>query len=130
MKHLPPYAAGLIAVLLAASVSGSAIAGQSLEQIRYALFKEPSASVEGDLRLLAAKGDLASQHLLANVLAADPAQTREAVTFYKNAFADGRGEIAALASMARLMDRNPRLRLENRDFFRAALRRFAQTRDM
>ncbi|MDX1300450.1 MAG: sel1 repeat family protein, partial [Pseudomonas sp.] len=130
MKHLPPYAAGLIAVLLAASASGSAIAGQSLQQIRYALFKDPSASVEGDLRLLAEKGDLASQHLLANVLATDPAHTREAVIFYKNAFADGRGEIVALASMARLMDRNPRLRLENRDFFRAALQRFAQNRDV
>lgn len=130
MRHLPPYAAGLIAVLLAAGASGSAIAGQSLQQIRYALFKDPSASVEGDLRLLAEKGDLASQHLLANVLATDPGQTREAVTFYKNAFADGRGEIAALASMARLMDRNPRLRLENRDFVRAALQRFAQKRDV
>ena len=127
MKRLPPYATLLGSALL--SLSAAAVAGQSLEQIRYALFKDPAAPVEADLRVLAER-DRAAQHLLANVLAGDPARTREAARMYQAAFDDGRGDIAALGSLARLLDRSPRLRLELAAYMGDALRRFAHERDV
>ncbi|MBU1331183.1 MAG: sel1 repeat family protein [Gammaproteobacteria bacterium] len=130
MKLLPPYATLLSAALLSISLSAPANAGQSLEQIRYALFKDPAAPVEADLRLLAERDDRAAQHLLGNVLASDPAKTREAVQVYQSAFDDGRGDIAALGSLARLLDRTPRLRLEHAAYVREALQQFAHERDV
>jgi len=130
MRRLSPYASCLALMLLGAMPGSAALAGQSLEQVRYALFKDPAAPVEADLRLLAAKGDRASKHLLGNVLASDQSKVNEAVVFYKEAFDDGHGEIPALSSMARLMDRNPRLRLENLDYVRGAVRRYPQERDV
>lgn len=130
MKLLPPYATLLSAALLGISLSTPAAAGQSLEQIRYALFKDPAAPVEADLRVLAERDDRAAQHLLGNVLAADPARTREAVQLYQAAFDDGRGDIAALGSLARLLDRTPRVRQEQAAYVRDALQRFAHERDL
>lgn len=130
MRRLSPPASCLALVLLGALPGSAALAEQSLEQIRYALFRDPAAPVEADLRLLAAKGDRASQHLLGNVLASNQSKVNEAVAFYKLAFDDGRGEIPALSSMARLMDRNPRLRLENLEYFRGAIRTYPQERDV
>lgn len=129
MKLLPPYATLLGTALLGISFSATAVAGQSLEQIRYALFKDPAAPVEADLRLLAER-DRTAQHLLGNVLASDPARIREAAQVYQAAFDDGRGDIAALGSLARLLDRTPRLRLELADYMRAALQRFPHDRDV
>lgn len=129
MKLLPPYATLLGSALLGISFSATAVAGQSLEQIRYALFKDPAAPVEDDLRQLAER-DRTAQHLLGNVLASDPARIREAAQEYQAAFDDGRGDIAALGSLARLLDRTPRLRLELVDYMRGALQRFSHDRDV
>jgi len=129
MKLLPPYATLLGTALLGISFSATAVAGQSLEQIRYALFKDPAAPVEADLRVLAER-DRSAQHLLGNVLASDPAKTREAAQVYQAAFDDGRGDIAALGSLARLLDRSPRLRLELAPYMRDALQRFPHDRDV
>ncbi|WP_206677841.1 hypothetical protein, partial [Salmonella enterica] len=67
-----------------------AVAGRSLEQIRYELYKDPSANVEADLRPLAERGDLESKRLLADVLSGSGANARltEAISLYKEAFAD------------------------------------------
>ncbi|HCV38200.1 MAG TPA: hypothetical protein DGQ94_05680, partial [Pseudomonas sp.] len=59
--NMPPR---LLLAGLALACASSASAGQSLEQIRYALYKDPSAEVTTDLRELAARGDLASTLLL------------------------------------------------------------------
>lgn len=130
MKLLPPYATLLSAALLSISLSAPAHAGQSLEQIRYALFKDPAAPVEADLRVLADRDDRAAQHLLGNVLAADPAKTRESVQVYQASFDEGRGDITALSSLARLLDRTPRLRLEHAEYMRDALQRFNHNSDV
>ncbi|MHC5350594.1 SEL1-like repeat protein [Pseudomonas sp. A46] len=124
---------GKSTVLLAAMLlgcAGSAGAAQSLEQIRYALYKDPNADVVADLRALAERGDLASRLLLGDRLAAgDAANGEEALALYKEAFADGRGEVLALSSMSRLLERNPRMRKANADYVREALGRFPHTRD-
>ena len=53
----------------------------------------------------------------------------EAAALFKQAFADGRGDIGALIPLARLVDYKPRLREANRAYFRQALERFATGRD-
>lgn len=120
-------------LLLAALFAGfalSANAGQSLEQIRYALYKDPNADVLADLRALAERGDLASKQLLGERLAAgDSANAEQSLALYKEAFAGGRGEVPALASMARLLDANPRLRKANAEYVRDALGRYPHERD-
>ncbi|QVM89625.1 sel1 repeat family protein [Pseudomonas entomophila] len=105
--------------------AGSACAGQSLEQIRYALYKDPAADVVADLRQLADRGDLASKQLLGDVLAnSDGANRQEIVRLYQEAFADGHGQIPALASLARLLDRTARLQRSHEAWVRQALTRF------
>ncbi|CAK9889654.1 MULTISPECIES: sel1 repeat family protein [Pseudomonas] len=120
--------------LLLASIglacAGSALAGQSLEQIRYALYKDPSANVSADLRALAERGDLASKLLLGDVLAnSDGASRAEIIALYKEAFADGRGQVPALASLARLLDRTPSLQKGQQQWMAQALTRYPATLD-
>lgn len=120
----------ILAVAMLLGSAGPAGAAQSLEQIRYALYKDPNADVIADLRALAERGDLASKLLLGDRLAGgDAANAAEALALYKEAFAEGRGEVLALSSMSRLLERNPRLRAANADYVRDALGRFAHTRD-
>ncbi|MDH0304285.1 MULTISPECIES: sel1 repeat family protein [unclassified Pseudomonas] len=110
--------------------AGAACAGQSLEQIRYALYKDPSADVSADLRELAARGDLASKQLLGDVLAGNEGASRqEIIRLYREAFADGKGQIPALASLARLLDRTPRLQRSQEPWVREALTRYPNDRD-
>ncbi|NER63350.1 sel1 repeat family protein [Pseudomonas sp. MAFF212427] len=117
-------------LLTALACSTPALAGQSLEQIRYALYKDPGADVSNDLRALAARGDLASKQLLGDVLAStDNANSQEVIRLYQEAFADGRGQIQALASLARLLDRNPSLRQSQRAWVAQALRRYPANLD-
>ena len=61
----------------ALACTGPALAAQSLEQIRYALYKNPQADVSADLRVLAERGDLASKQLLGDVLANNDSAVRE-----------------------------------------------------
>jgi alginate biosynthesis protein AlgK len=115
---------------LALACASSASAGQSLEQIRYALYKDPSAEVTTDLRELAARGDLASTLLLGDVLAGrEDASRAEVVALYQSAFADGHGMIPALASLARLIDRTPSLREALRPWMAQALTRYPANLD-
>lgn len=119
----------LLAGLCVAS-AGAVSADQSLEQIRYALYKDPSANVSSDLRLLSDRGDLASKLLLGDVLAnTDGANRLEVIRLYQEAFADGRGQIPALASLARLLDRTPSLQQGQRDWVAQALTRYPATLD-
>lgn len=106
-----------------------ALAELGLPQVRYALFSDPRAPVEADLRRLAERGDRPSMHLLANLIANDPRKTEEAIELYRRAFDEGRGEIRALTSFARLLDRQPRLQSENRGLVAQALRHFPHDRD-
>lgn len=120
--NMPPRL--LLAGLVLACAS-TASAGQSLEQIRYALYKDPSAEVTSDLRELAARGDLASTLLLGDVLAGREGASRaEVVALYHKAFADGHGMVPALASLARLIDRTPSLREAQRPWMAQALTRY------
>ncbi|TDF81536.1 sel1 repeat family protein [Pseudomonas sp. H9] len=115
---------------LSLACASAVSAGQSLEQIRYALYKDPSANVSGDLRLLSERGDLASKLLLGDVLAnTDGASRQEVIALYKEAFADGRGQVPALASLARLLDRTPSLQPGQRDWVAQALTRYPATLD-
>ncbi|WP_341304389.1 sel1 repeat family protein [Pseudomonas sp. TMP25] len=115
---------------LTLSLSGGVQAARSLEQIRYALFQDSQALVEEDLRHLAGRGDLGATRLLGEVLAGrSPGNAIQAIALFKQAFADGRGDIGALIPLARLVDYKPRLREANRAYFRQALERFATGRD-
>lgn len=120
----------LLLASLALACASAACAGQSLEQIRYALYKDPSADVTGDLRELVGRGDLASALLLGDVLSgrAD-ASAQEVVGLYHQAFAEGRGLIPALASLARLIDRTPSLRQAQRPWVEQALSRYPSRLD-
>lgn len=110
--------------------AGSGWAGQSLEQVRYALYKDPSADVVADLRALAARGDLASKQLLGDVLGAnDGANRKEIIGLYQDAFADGHGQIPALASLVRLLDRTPSLQRSTEPWVRNALTRYPNDQD-
>lgn len=125
--NMPPRL--LLAGLVLACAS-TASAGQSLEQIRYALYKDPSAEVTADLRELAARGDLASTLLLGDVLAGrEDASRAEVVALYQKAFADGHGMVPALASLARLIDRTPSLRETQRPWMAQALTRYPANLD-
>ncbi|MDE1164754.1 MAG: sel1 repeat family protein [Pseudomonas sp.] len=117
-------------LLLALSLAGPVFAGQSLEQVRYALYKDPNANVVADLRELSARGDRASKLLLGDVLSnADTVNLDEVLGLYQDAFADGAGEVPALASLARLLDRNPRLRDQQHGYVTRALGRYPHTLD-
>ncbi|MFT0520822.1 sel1 repeat family protein [Pseudomonas faucium] len=120
----------LLLASLALACASAATAGQSLEQIRYALYKDPGAEVTADLRELAARGDLASTLLLGDVLAGrDDASRTEVVALYQKAFADGHGLVPALASLARLIDRTPSLREAQRPWVAEALTRYPANLD-
>ncbi|BBH45414.1 sel1 repeat family protein [Pseudomonas sp. KU43P] len=120
----------LLLASIALACASAATAGQSLEQIRYALYKDPSAEVTRDLRELAARGDLASTLLLGDVLAGrDDASRTEVVALYRKAFADGHGLVPALASLARLIDRTPSLREAQRPWVAQALTRYPANLD-
>lgn len=117
-------------LLLALCLASPAFAGQSLEQVRYALYKDPNANVVADLRELSARGDRASKQLLGDVLSnSDTVNLDEVLGLYKDAFADGAGEIPALASLSRLLDRNPRLRDQQHAYVTRALTRYPHTLD-
>ena len=101
----------LCTTALTLALASSVHAARSLEQVRYALFQDGQAEVEADLRHLSARGDLGATRLLGEVLAGrSPANTTQAIDLFKQAFADGRGDIGALIPLARLVDNKPRWR--------------------
>lgn len=114
---------------LLAMTSGVALADMGLAQVRHALFLDSRAPVEADLRRLAERGDRASMHLLGNLIASDPRKTDEAIDLYQRAFAQGRGEIRALTSLSRLLDRLPRRQAEHQAYVRTALMAIPLERD-
>jgi len=112
-------------------LSQSVLAGRSLSQIEYALFKNPYASVEADLRTLAADGDLEAMRILADVLATTGGGTqRERVALYQASFANGRGEVRALASMARMMENDAYRAKRYKAYFQQALNQYPLQRDL
>lgn len=120
----------LCTTALSLAIAGPAQAARSLEQIRYALFQDNLAPVEEDLRALAARGDLGATRLLGEVLASrSPANTARAIELFKQAFAEGRGDIGALVPLARLVDYKPRWQQANRAYMEQALQRFKAGRD-
>jgi len=123
----------VVAFVLVGSLllSQSALAGRSLSQIEYALFKNPYASVEADLRVLVAHGDLAAMRVLGDVLASTGGGTqRERVRLYQASFADGRGEVRALASMARMMENDAYRGKRYKAYFQQALNQYPLQRDL
>lgn len=72
----------------------AASAAQSLDQIRYALFKNPQADVEEDLRIHASFGEHQAMRLLGDLLVEKGlAAEREAIELFQRAFADGTGKL-------------------------------------
>ena len=120
-----------LAAAILLGVTGFAEASQqSLEQIRYELYKNPNADVKADLIYLADRGDLKSKLLLGDLISeGDAASARTSLKLYKEAFLDGAGEVAAITSISRLLARNPRLKAENLEFIRVALGRYQHSRD-
>ena len=119
---------GMTSVALALLLAGGAQAA-SLVQVQYRLHQEPNADVEADLRALAERGDQASMLLLAERLSRNSQHQDEAAGLYRRAFAAGQGQIAALAPLAQLAERQPDGLQEQRAFFADALRRYPLTRD-
>src|SRR5690606_5243100 len=80
----------------------------------------------------AERGDLESKRLLADVLSGSGvgAKMAEAVQLYKEAFANGRGDVLALAGLARPLERKRRLRGQQRECCRDALGRHQQGYDV
>ncbi|MES2820269.1 MAG: sel1 repeat family protein [Pseudomonadota bacterium] len=128
MAFICPRAALFGLVLL---VQGLAVEAANLPDIRYRLHQDSQADVEADLRQLAERGDRPSQLLLAARLAgsADAAKVNEAMALYKGAFDDGRGEIDALAALARLSEHNPLFHTQNRPFIQHAIGLYPPARD-
>lgn len=117
--------ASLLALLLCAGLTQAA----SLAQVQYRLHLDPSADVEADLRALVERGDQPAMLLLADQLARTGQRQDEAIALYQRAFADGHGEIAALAPLAALVERQPDGREAHRAFFAQALQRYPLSRD-
>lgn len=115
----------LLAVLLASEVEA-----RNFEQVRYALYLDPHAEVVPDLEQLAKLGDHRAQRLLGDILAErDPAGASRVLELYRQAFAGGRGEISALAAMARYLGQRPRLRQQHRAEVAEGLTRYRHDRD-
>ena len=117
--------ASLLVLLLCAGLTQAA----SLAQVQYRLHLDPSADVEADLRALVERGDQPAMLLLADQLARTGQHQDEAIALYQRAFADGHGEIAALAPLAALVERQPDGREAHRAFFAQALQRYPLSRD-
>lgn len=103
----------------------AAWAYRTLDQVQYLLYKEPSASVEKDLRELSKRGDLAAKAALADLLSLGPAASaKEALVLYQEAFANGRGQVTALGGLARLLKRHPRMRAAHANYMRQAVKMY------
>ena len=115
--------------LLACSLS---VQASSLEQVRYSLHQDAHAVIEAPLRHLAARGDTASQLLLADTLASqgNSRQLKEAMALYQSAFDEGRGELNALGRLVALLERHSLLQSQQRPFFQNALQQYAPARDL
>ncbi len=122
----------VIGVFLGSLLFGqSALASKSLSQIEYALFKDPYANVEADLRMLVDHGDLVAMRILGDVLATTNTGTpAERLSLYQASFAEGRGEVRALAAMARMMESDSYRRRHYLDFFQRAVSQYPQQRDL
>lgn len=122
-----------ILILLTSIISTTnvALASRGLNEIRYALAKDPNADVIEDLTKLANLGDRQSMLLLGDqlVLKNSIANSAEAVQLFKKAFADGQGEIPALTAMAQVLDNNTHLRKQQATYVKKSLQLYPITRD-
>lgn len=100
-----------------------------LPQVRYQLHLDPEASVIGDLRTFAERGDRPSMRLLASLLVAQGrlATMHEAIDWYWRAFDRGYGKPLALAGMSEIADRVPLFRERIRQHLVQGLARFEPT---
>ncbi|MFD1260161.1 sel1 repeat family protein [Entomomonas asaccharolytica] len=114
-----------------ASTINVAFANRGLNEIRYALFKDPNADVMEDLTKLAKFGDRQSMLLLGNLLVQknSMANSTDALELFKKAFAEGHGEIPALTAMARVLDNNTRLRKKQASYIKKSIQQYPLTRD-
>lgn len=121
----------LISLAAIISTMNVALASRGLDEIRYALFKDPNADVMEDLRKLAKFGDRQSMLLLGNQLVQQNsmANSTEALALFKKAFAEGQGEIPALTAMARILDNNTRLRNRQANYIKKSIQQYPLTRD-
>ncbi|MBT1445095.1 hypothetical protein KJI95_11245 [Shewanella sp. JM162201] len=118
------------ALPLSVAFSGPA-AALSLEQVRYALYQDPAAPVTGALEQLAADGDTGAMLMLANrLLQTETDDSTRIIALYKQAFDDGRGEMAALSGLVRLVEMYPHLQSSQRSYFERALRLYSHDRDL
>lgn len=113
-------------------VQAQSPATDSLRQIEYRLHKDPGASVEPALRdLVQRPGQYVAMRLLADVLAGSGQsdKIREAMRWYQQAFAQGRGEVNALLSLVRMVAKHGADRAQHEAFFADAVARFSPQRD-
>ncbi|MDX5299967.1 MAG: PHB depolymerase family esterase, partial [Gammaproteobacteria bacterium] len=113
-------------------VQAQSPATDSLRQIEYRLHKDPGAPVEPALRdLVQRPGQYVAMRLLADVLAGSGQsdKIREAMRWYQQAFAQGRGEVNALLSLVRMVAKHGADRAQHEAFFADAVARFSPQRD-
>lgn len=105
-------------------------ARQSIEQIRYELFKNPQAHVIPDLQYLVERGNAEAMHLLASRISNDLIPKRhEAIELYIRSFDEGRGYIPSLGSLAVVMEQFPFHKESYAAFFEQSLMQYSHARD-
>ncbi|MAB24165.1 sel1 repeat family protein [Pseudomonas neustonica] len=120
-----------LALLTGLLLSQNALADRSLAQIDYALFQNPNADVQDDLRALVERGDYRAMRMLGDMLGGSSSTSkRDRLALYQRSFAQGRGEIRALGSMARMMETDTVRRVHYRPAFQQALTQFPHERDL
>lgn len=119
----------MVISLLASSLANSVMA-RSFEQLSYELHVNPHLDVREDLERLVALGDTRAQRLLGDIIAErDPGAALRVIELYRQSFAEGQGQIAALAAMARYVGQRPRLKSEYKTKVAQNLARFPHQRD-
>src|SRR5690554_5915211 len=100
----------MVLPLLAGTLADS-VEAKSFEQLSYELHIDPYVDVLSDLERLVALGDTRAQRLLGDIIAErDPGAALRVIELYRQSFAEGQGQVAALAAMARYIGQRPRLK--------------------
>ena len=100
----------MVLPLLAGTLADS-VEAKSFEQLSYELHIDPYVDVRPDLERLVALGDARAQRLLGDIIAErDPGAALRVIELYRQSFAEGQGQVAALAAMARYIGQRPRLK--------------------
>lgn len=100
----------MVVPLLAGTLADS-VEARSFEQLSYELHVDPHVDVRPDLERLVALGDARAQRLLGDIIAErDPGAALRVIELYRQSFAEGQGQISALAAMVRYIGQRPRLK--------------------